>query len=232
MNIVETIAPISIEDLKKYFVDKSTFFVIDYSNSNIKNEKLLTYISNLDIPCDIKFSNQEQLKEMIGCYLKSNFIVSLPSLENAVISLLLQHKGIVEKTEQDFLIEYKDQLDLWTNKLESMALYNMYIINEESFKKWVIDDHEEDSSSSLEGVNFISLLKNADFYNFYKNMITVPKYYSCYFNEYIFKGQNLYSFWANENNPMFLLTWGISSGEIDPTQYVNILKESIKENNL
>ena len=108
----------------------------------------------------------------------------------------------------------------------------MYTVDEESFKKWVTDDHEEDSTSSLEGVNFISLLKNADFYNFYKNMITVPKYYSCYFNEYMFKGQNLYSFWANENNPMFLLTWGIASGEVNSKQYVNILKESIKENNL
>ncbi len=232
MNIIETSAPIKIEDLKKYFEDKSTFFVIKYSSSDIKTEKLLTYISNLDIPCDIKFSSRDQLKEMVGCYLKSNFIVSLPSLENAVISLLLQHKGITGKGDPDFLTEFKDQLDQWTNKLESLALYNLYMVNEGSFKKWVIEEHEEDSTSSLEGINFISLLKNIDFYDFYQKMVTVPKYYSCYFNEYMFKGQNLYSFWANENNPMFLLTWSIAEGKFNPQEYIEFSKESIKENNV
>jgi hypothetical protein len=27
----------------------------------------------------------------------------------------------------------------------------------------------------------------------------------------MFKGKNLFSFWANENNPLFLLTWGIAN---------------------
>jgi hypothetical protein len=48
----------------------------------------------------------------------------------------------------------------------------------------------------------------------------------------MFKGQNLYSFWANENNPMFLLTWGIAVGEVAPDEYVTLLKESIKEINV
>jgi hypothetical protein len=28
----------------------------------------------------------------------------------------------------------------------------------------------------------------------------------------MFKGQNLYSYWATENNPLFLITFGISNG--------------------
>ena len=49
-NVIKTIAPIAIEDLKKYFLDKSITYNIDYTNSKIKGTKLLTYISNLDIP--------------------------------------------------------------------------------------------------------------------------------------------------------------------------------------
>lgn len=232
MNIIETSAPIKIEELKKYFEDKTTFFLIDYSESSVKAEKLLTYISNLDIPCDIKFNTREELKEMINCYLKSSFIVSLPSLEKAVISLLLQNKSIISTNDSDFLLDFKEQLDAWTLKLESLALYNLYMINEDSFKKWVVEEHDEDPTSSLEGVNFVSLLKNSNFYDFYQRMIKTPKYYSCYFNEYMFKGQNLYSYWANQNNPMFLLTWGIAEGKFNPQEYVEFAKESIKENNV
>jgi hypothetical protein len=232
MNIINTEAPIKIEHLKNYFEDKSTFFIIDYAESSIKADKLLTYISNLDIPCDIKFTNTDELSEMVGHYLNSSFLVSVPTLERVVISLLLQHKKIVEPVNVDMLTEYKQQLEQWTNKLESLALYNLYMVNEESFKKWVIEAHEEDATSSLIGVNFLSLLKHDEFYNFYQVMTTTPKYYSCYFNEYMFKGQNLFSFWANERNPMFLLTWGINEGKVDSAVFSNLLKESIEENNL
>ena len=47
MNVIETTAPIKIEELKKYFADKETFYVIDYANSDLKGSKLLTYLSNL-----------------------------------------------------------------------------------------------------------------------------------------------------------------------------------------
>lgn len=228
MNVINTIAPIKIEDLKKYFEDKTTFFIIDYTESTIKAEKLLTYISNLDIPCDIKINNKDELKELLKVYFSSSFIVNLPTLEKFAISLLLQHKGLEEKVDSDILEEFKSQLDIWTNKLESLALFNLYCIKEESFKQWVVN-HEEDATASLEGINFISLLKNHDFYDFYQNIITAPKYYSAYFNEYMFKGQNLYSYWANENNPMFLLTYGVANGLVDSKEYVDCTKRTYSE---
>ena len=228
MNIIQTSAPIKIEELKKYFEDKSTFFVINYTESSIKAEKLLTYISNLDIPCDVKFNNDEELKELLRAYFSSSFIVAIPSLEAAVISLLLQHKNINEVVDSSLLEEFQEHLEKWTNKLESLALFNLYCIKEESFKEWVVG-HEEDSTSSLEGVNFISLLKNQEFYDFYQTTTTVPKYYSTYFNEYLFKGQNLYAYWANENNPMFLLTYGIANGLVNPDNYVDCVKSTYSE---
>jgi hypothetical protein len=44
----------------------------------------------------------------------------------------------------------------------------------------------------------------------------------------MFKGKNMYSFWANQNNPLFLLTFAIGSGEVTTDQYINAKKQSIQ----
>ena len=31
----------------------------------------------------------------------------------------------------------------------------------------------------------------------------------------MFKGKNLYEFWANKNNPLFLSTWAVATGVRD-----------------
>lgn len=229
MNIIETSAPIKLEELKKYFEDKSTVFIIDYTSSTIKAEKLLTYISNLDIPCDVKLNSQDELQELITCYLDSSFIVSIPTLEKITISLLKQYKGLEPVDDQELLTALSAQLNSWTSKLESLALYNLYTVDEDSFKQWVTTEHETDDTTSLVGVNFVSLLKNEEFYDFYAKIITTPKYYSSYFNEYMFKGKNLYNYWATEQNPMFLITFAIASNNIDIEQYVECSKTSNEE---
>jgi hypothetical protein len=45
----------------------------------------------------------------------------------------------------------------------------------------------------------------------------------------MFKGKNMYSYWANENNPLFLLTYGISSGIVDTDEYISSKKQDIQE---
>ena len=65
MNIIETIVPISIDNLKKYFTDKNTSFIIDYNNSSLKGNKFLTYISNLDVPCDVILDDSLECQELI-----------------------------------------------------------------------------------------------------------------------------------------------------------------------
>lgn len=226
MNIVETTAPIKIEDLKKYFEDKTTFFFIDYAQSTLKGEKLLVYIGNLNIPCDIKVSCEEETIELLSAYLESSTLVNVPVLEHIVISLLLQRKEILEKINADMIAQFEPSLKRWTEKLESLSLYNMYIIQDEGIKQWVVESHEEDATDETKGINFVSLLKHEHFYSFFETFETQPKYYSTYFNKNMFKGNNLYSYWANENNPMFLLTFGIASGELDVEEYIKVVKES------
>ena len=93
MNIIETTAPIGLEDLKKYFNDKTVSYVIDYSTSKLQGSKLLTYISNLDLPIDVKFDpTTEQGQELLKAYMESTFLVSVPSLESTLIAYLFNYR--------------------------------------------------------------------------------------------------------------------------------------------
>lgn len=231
MNIVETVAPISIENLKKYFTDKSTVFSISYNGSSLKGAKLLTYLSNLDIPCDINFKgcSDEEINEFLQDYLSSNMIVNIPSVEMCVIHILGQAKGVYPLIDSDFIEHNKEVINKWISKIDSLTLYNMFIVSEDAFKDFVLN-FEEDDTKSLEGVNFISLLKHETFYDLYQKIDKSSlKYYSSYFNEYMFKGKSLFNYWANENNPLFLLTYTISSGDMNNEEYAKAVKTSQEE---
>lgn len=230
MQIIETTAPISLEHLKAYFQDKNTFYRIDYTNSELKDDKLFVYLSNLELPCDLVFSTEEEVMHAIKSYLHFTHILSIPILEHMVISIIKQWKGLIEKIWPDeFLEDNKEILTSWIKKLDSLTLYNLYIIDSEEFKDHV-KEYKENDTNSIEGINFVSLLKHESFYDCYAvidgdNL----EYYSNYFNEYIFKGNNLYKYWANENNPMFMLTWAIASGEMNLEEYVSSVKEDEQE---
>lgn len=227
MNIIETIAPISIENLKKYFTDKTIVYLVDYENSTLKGAKLLTYLSNLDLPCDIKLTNTEEDYSLVKDYMTSPMLSNIRSLEFKVIEILMEYKGLlVDKTNQEFITDNQELLSKWASKLDSLTIYNMYMINSAEFKQFA-ESHPHDDTDDLVGVNFISLLKHPEFYSFYSK---IPKenlkFYTKYFNEYMFKGKSLFSFWANENNPLFLLTYGISEGIVTGKEYVEAKKET------
>lgn len=226
MNLTYVTAPIPMEELKKYFVNKDTFFVIDYSKSQLKGSKLLVYLSNLDLPVDVVNFDNELLKE----YFYSSNIVNIPTLESVAIDLLLEYKEISDtKLYEQFIKDNAEILELWKSKLDSLSLFNLYTISDDNLKNYVTS-YPENKTNSLEGINFLSLIRNEKFFQWYKKVDESSLfYYSTYFNEYMFKGKNLYSFWANTNNPMFLLTYGIAAGLVKPGEYIEAKQSSIQE---
>jgi len=221
MNIIETKAPLPIDDIKKYFTDKSIFYNVDYDKCNLKGSKLLTYLSNLDLPCDIKNIDDN----LIFDYLNSISLVTIPSLEKKVIQILLEFKGILKnELYKDFIEKNKDILQKWVNKLESLRLYNMFMLNSPEFKNYV-ESFPKDETKDISGINFVSLLKNEEFYLFYNILNTNNdlKYYVNYFNDYMFKGKNLFAYWSSDKNPLFLLTWAIVNGK--GIEYINAKKQ-------
>lgn len=219
MEIIETTAPISIEDLKKYFTNKDTFYIIDYSKSEMKGSKLLTYLSNLDLPVDIKEPDMNLVKD----YLSGISLVNIDSLENIVINILLQYKNLVkEDNYKNFIEENKELVSQWSDKLDSLTIYNVYIIKSEELRSYA-QNFPKDETKDLVGVNFLSLLKHERFYSFYNKINKNIKFYTNYFNDYMFRGKNMFSYWANSNNPLFLLTMAISQGK--GLNYINAKKQ-------
>ena len=208
--VITTTAPIAIEYLKEYFADKETAYVIDYANSELKGEKLLVYLGNLDLPADIKFETSEDLEEMVLAYASSTFIVNIKSLEFAMLNLLLKNEIGVPLTD-----ELQVLLDHWSIRIKSLLLYNLHTVDLEEFNIFV-DAATKDDTDSLVGVNFVSLLKYEELGNIIvgdDNNLDECINYTKYFNDYMFKGKNLYSYWANPNNILFLQTWAVASGE-------------------
>jgi hypothetical protein len=226
MNVIDVIAPIDIEQLKLYFEDKTIQYKVNYSQSELKEEKFLTYLSNLDLPCQVTFDNIADYDKLLKVYLSFNMIVNIEALEKGVIDLLLQRLNIYEKVDNDLLLQIEDQLQHWTDRLMSLRLYNLYTIEE--FKSQ-IEENEEDDTSDLTGVNFVNLLKYEELYSIYAIKDYPVKYYSKYFNEYMFKGKSLFSYWANENNPIFLITEAIGEGKFDMKEYMKLREQTLRQ---
>lgn len=207
--IIETKAPISIEDLKRNFTETDINYLIDYSISDLKGKKLITYLSNLDIPADVKNIDLDLVKD----YLYSVSLVNISYLENVVIDILFVMKGLAKNEHYNkFISENFEILEKWQNRLESLSLYNMYMLNSDSFRDYA-QSYTKDDTQDLEGVNFISLLKHTRFFNYYKKINNDKlKFYTHYFNDYMFRGKNMFEYWANDKNPLFLLTWSIANG--------------------
>lgn len=230
MNVLNVAAPIAIEELKKYFSDKSTFYKINYAESKLTGSKLITYLSNLDLPADVELNGStEDTYQLIKDYMNSPMLVNIESLEFAVMMILAEAKGLTEqKHHAKFIEENSELVDQWISKLDSLTLYNMYIINSDDTKAFA-ESFPLDETTDITGVNFISLLKHPEFYSLYEAVDQSKlKFYKNYFNEYMFKGKNLYSFWATHANPLFLLTFGIGSGDVTGEQYINAKQLTIQ----
>jgi hypothetical protein len=238
MNTIKTTAPISIDDLRKYFLDNTITYEIDYKNSKLKGQKLLTYLSNLDIPCDIAADFDEEFLDLVKDYFNSPILLSVNILESIAMEILFCNRfGLTETASSQmsnekmtkFISENKDIIDHWSKVLDSLTVYNMQTVDVPEFKEFV-ESHPLDETNDLKGINFVQLLKYQDFYLFY-NKINREwlTNYRTYFNEYMFKSKNLYFYWANENNPMFLFTFGVANELMTSDEYRIAVNTTVKE---
>ena len=224
---ITTTAPISLENLKKYYVDKTTSYLVDFKNSTLKEQKLLTYLSNLDLDCDIKVDAlDEDFFALLKTYFTSTSLVRVPSLENYALDVLMQNKGLITGDRYtQFIKDNQEVIDQWSNRLDSCVVFNTYIIDDEAAKAEALAFPLDDTDSVV-GINWVSVLRNTRINDFYSKIDTANlKFYSKYFNDYMFKGQNLYSFWANQNNFMFVLMWGILNGQANPAEFAQAITQ-------
>lgn len=210
MRPIETIAPIPLDQLKEYFIDKEILFLVKYDESNLKGEQLLTYLSNLEIPSDILFKDMSDLYKILEIYLRFDRIVEIPILNHFMIEVLLEYRGLLEKAvHHDFIQKNREELDIWAERLDSLTLFNFYTVESPKMKSFV-ESHEKSRYDNNTGINFVQLLNEPLFYEFYRKVDKNNlKYFPTYFNDRIFNGKPLYEYWANRNNPLFMVNLGV-----------------------
>lgn len=239
MQIIETIVPIPLENLKKYFEDKNSLFLIDYKNSTIKDEKFFTYLSNLELPCDLDVNaiDEEDIFSLFEIYLNSDSLIEIPALEILVVEVLHEYVGVIKEEREEFkecrkflhkIIEmYEEDILKWCEKLTSLVVYNAYTINDDNLREDLEKNYPIIEEENLKGINFVNLLKYEHFYIFYENTKNFErKIYKSLFNDSIFKGKNLYYYWAQKNNPFYFMTSCITTG-LSQTDEFRIMREYI-----
>ena len=105
--IKDTVAPIPIEELKEYFNDDSIVFNINYANSTLKGNKLLTYISNLDIPVQLSGFYElsyEEKEEFVLAYMNSKLIALV--VQNLKLQTFLSPKNTANQIQIGYVDVY------------------------------------------------------------------------------------------------------------------------------
>lgn len=221
--IIETIAPIPFEELKKYFQNEQTQYIVDVEKSELQGTKLLTYLGNLDIPIDIRVTDKQALYDLAKEYLHFDQMVNIQTLEDITLGALFLLKGMDENGLNDFVEENYEILRKWEKRIDQLLVYNLHTINHPEYAKW-IEDLPVDEDDSREGINFVSLLKHRTTYALLgETKDDNAMYNPTFFNESIFKGNNLFFYWAHENNPLFLLWNAITTGELSGKEYARLV---------
>tara|TARA_B110000967_G_C18872357_1_gene556181 strand:- start:1178 stop:1927 length:750 start_codon:yes stop_codon:yes gene_type:complete len=229
--IRNTVAPIPIELLKEYFTDDTIVFNIDYAESILKGEKLITYLSNLDVPSTLtgfdKVSAEDKFS-FVKDYMNAKLIIKNYELEVCVLRILYELSGlewIVDYEEIEnilsleeicvFCQDNQDMIQTWLTMLASLSIFALTTIVDEEEK--ILDSLKEEFETINDydfcGANFAMMLRH----DATQQLLVAERevfYFEKQFNEQMYKGQDLYTYWNNDNNTMAIITWGISSGDI------------------
>ena len=217
--LIETIAPISMENLQKSFSDNEVAFVIDYENSLMKGRQLLVYLGNLEVPCDIKFSDKVtkterfdllveymNFRNLIGCETLAitvatvlTAIKDIDDFYHVVENPMLDHLEIVE-----FIQEHQILVNTWRVFMDSMLVFTMC-----SSKKFVeaFGDPKQHypnvDDANIVGNNVVQLFDIPMFLELYYSVPGTEFYYfTKQFEDYMFAAQNLFYYFFVEGNPL------------------------------
>jgi hypothetical protein len=139
--VIRCKAPLTMEQLRMGIEDPEILYVIDYAGSvGYEGKKLLVYLSNLAINCDIEFSEKvtyEQRAELMLEYMNLKSILRAPVLAISAATILTALKGIddfylsvanpmFDKEEVvQFMTDNQILVNQWRIFMDSMVVFTM-----------------------------------------------------------------------------------------------------------
>ena len=225
--VISCTAPIQLDDLKKYFTDKSLNFHINYTDSVLQDKKLLVYLSNLGVPCDIVLSDTfsfEERSSLLNQYMTLPLIIDVPILNIAASLVIFKAKGyniedaypnpyFSEKEVNKFLTDYDDIVQKWVKFLDSCAIYAQKCIPELNSKEFLTGGIEIISDREYVGYSIVKLFSLSFFFNnYYKKPLGPLAYFELQFEDYMFQGKNLYYYFVTNHNYLLPMLRTLGTG--------------------
>lgn len=202
MEQVNITLPFSDEEIDKYFYDiDNYFFNINYDKTELKGQALINYIANSNMKCNICFNESSTgLEELLAEYIKTNRIVSIPSLNQLwneiILSYLLNDSGAPDK--ENFIKNNQELMNEVVFYLEQLMIALNLMIEKEEYSQ----DGREELTFELIGNNIISI-KNDNLFWEIMNILPYPEkeYYCPMFREYVYDGYTILYHFLNDFNP-------------------------------
>ncbi|MCY1272364.1 hypothetical protein D9M68_17630 [compost metagenome] len=212
--VIETTATIPMDLLKRKFKE-NVVFVIDVDNSRIKGNMLITYLTNLKLNCELKFGSIESALELLTAYLNMPAMAHLPEMEDLAMNIMLAAYGkdhFCQFDPTEYIRENAEIIDVWLRRLCALPAFALHChpSTKELAKNYPLDEDHE-----LHGINYVQLIKHELFPLFIQNFEEADMSYNeMLFNKYCFGGSNLFDYFANTNNPLFIGVMALDKPEV------------------
>jgi len=215
MHVNKVTLPLSPTDMVEFFKDKEQHYEIDVDATltDLNERAMLLYLSNLGIKCSFSKVTPTLMKE----YMTMKDFVNAPMLQAIHANILYFLKYFNKAPDNiaykaalsffDFDEMSKFILDNQSLLIEQCVFLDSFLLYAETRKK----DHgieyknvDKELHDEL-GFSLLSLLTYEDFMIIYHKEIPTPMeqqiYYTKYFDEYMFKGKNLFHY--AHKSPLF-----------------------------
>ena len=238
-NIRNVGVPLAIDQIKEFFENKSLFFLVDYSQSKIKGNMFLTYLSNLDLPFEIilKDAPKQEVFDLIKTYMETRNQSTSDVLRLTVADILLTHKGVdTENWLQNRVLTKEDAKEFISQNLELIKKWDTFLSSTMVFliksfpaldeKLKVAEAFQHIKDPNYIGSNVVQLFSIPGFLElfFAAKYDGQLFYFDAQFDELMFKGKNLFHYFSCEENVFYGFIAGAGAGTITPEMVQNFMK--------
>ena len=135
--------PLNVTELKRFVEKRDCFYVVDYKKSELRDGIFLNYISNLELPAEVVFSDCsfEEKEALFYAYLTGQNITTMDSLRLNIAQMLLQYReipteGLFDSLAFDpeergrFIRKNISLLSRWESFIESTIVFSAYCVQE------------------------------------------------------------------------------------------------------
>ena len=221
--------PLSVDQIKEFFTNKEIIYLVNYKNSDLKGVVFLTYLSNLDLPAEIDFSENsfEEKEELFKIYMETRNIIPCDTLRFNAAAFLLEKRGLnsfnyldklyFSKEEMKKFIENNLELvNKWEQFVESTTIYAQSTIEPLLDRLNLEEIYPICDDQQFIGANVVNLFSIGGFYELFLSRPFAHQltYFKPQFQEYMFRGKNFYSFYNCDENTVYKLFLGHVNGTI------------------